>query len=48
MTEDPLKLVRNQVRRLTEERDLLLSAIAPADYDRIKDQLVAVSESLDE
>jgi hypothetical protein len=38
---------QNQIRRLMAERDLLLSAIAPEDYDRIKDKLVAVSESPD-
>jgi hypothetical protein len=36
-----------QIRRLMAERDLLLSAIAPEDYDKIKDKLVAVSESSD-
>lgn len=37
----------NQVRRLMAEHDLLLSAIAPADYDKIKDQMKQVSESPD-
>lgn len=39
---------QNRIRRLTAERDLLLSAIAPADYAKIEAQLVAISESPDE
>ena len=38
---------QNQVRRLMGERDLLLSAIAPADYAKIQARIVAISESTD-
>src|ERR1700761_3676169 len=38
----------NQVRRLMAERDLLLSAIAPADYAKIEKQLAAIAESPDQ
>lgn len=41
---DMLQL-RNQVRRLMAERDILLSAISPMDYDKVKAQLESISES---
>lgn len=37
----------SQIARLMAERDLLLSAIAPEDYMKIKAQLVAISEKPD-
>jgi hypothetical protein len=37
----------SQIRRLMAERDLLLSAIRPEDYAKIREKLVAVSESPD-
>jgi hypothetical protein len=41
-------VLKNQIRRLMAERDLLLSAISPSDYDKIKDQMDTISESPDE
>lgn len=46
-TPDDKKEMLNRIRRLTKERDLLLNAIAPTDYDKIKSQMDAVSESPD-
>jgi succinate dehydrogenase flavin-adding protein (antitoxin of CptAB toxin-antitoxin module) len=38
----------NRVRRLMRERDILLGAIAPEDYAKVKDQIAAISESPDQ
>lgn len=48
LAEDDPKVMRNQIRRLMAECDLLLSALSTADYEKIKDQMVAISESPDE
>jgi hypothetical protein len=47
MDED-IEELRNQVRRLMAERDLLLFAIAPEDYAKIQAQLAAISETPDQ
>lgn len=47
MNEDDQQELLNRINRLMMERDLLMSAIAPADYERIKAQLDAISESPD-
>lgn len=38
----------NRIRRLMMERDLLLGAIAPADYEKIRERMIAISDSPDE
>lgn len=40
-----LLCLRSQVRRLMAERDALLGAISPMDYDKVKAQLESISES---
>lgn len=42
------KIMWNQIRRGLEERDVLIGAIAPQDYDRVKDEMVAISLSPDQ
>lgn len=43
-----MHIMQNQIRRLMAERDLLLSAIAPADYERVRAQIDVVVESPDQ
>lgn len=48
LEESDHKVMRNQIRRLMAECDLLLGAISSEDYAKIKDQMDKISESPDE